>query len=254
MKITGPRERDPKSRRPPARLGPFSHSRSPTGGGTLKRKLGYYDRLVGLAFHPQYSQEYERLFPSDSPSLELIFSPNNEIDKFKRKWGLRFVMNPEDVKRRLVSGQIENVEGGAFLDYEDEIKIIPWQKRRQGTTLDLSRNVRGKKYLTVQLDITRDLEKTLNDIRGYINYYRKLTKFQPTSKRQTPPGIANHWLIYKMRDHDGKSLLQITRELFNVSGTPAYNTTTDARYKQVARAYKKARQIISQITPRKPSS
>ena len=213
----------------------------------MKRKLTYYDRLVALAFHPQYHREHKKLFPSSPLPLGIIFSPGNEIEKFKRRWGLEFIVDPNDVERRLGNGLKKNIEGGIFSDYHEQVKVIPHQEIFHGDHLKPQLALRDDKYLTLQIDVTADETKLLADVKDYIKFYRRLIKFQPT--RRAKPSQVDHWLIYKKRHVERQSLLRIAKDLAGKNENPAYNEVVNAKHKQVIRAYQKAKQIISQIRP-----
>lgn len=218
----------------------------------MNRKLTYYDKLVGLAFHPQYRKEHKKLFPSfssSSQSLEAIFNYGGEIEDFKMRWGLKFIVDPEDVECRIGKGINKNVGGGVFLDYYETVKVIPHRKSWHGQQLDFSRQLRNEKYLTLQIDITADERVILEAVKDYVNFYRKITKFRSTKRAKPSKGDLDHWVVYKKRHSEKKSFLQITRDLFGEIGQPAYDSIADSYNKRVKRAYQKADEIISQIKP-----
>jgi len=215
-------------------------------------KLTWYDRLVALAFHPRYREEYKKLFPSPTPSLKTIFSPGNEIERFKRRWGLDFIVHPDDVERRLGKGLKKDIEGGVFSDYLEMVKPIPHREISDGNCLKPARALRDEKYLTLQIDITADETKILADIRDYIKFYRKVVKFQPGGRAKSSKGL-DHWEIYHKVHHEKKSLYKIAQELSGISGSPSVEEgPLKAVYEQVRRALKKADRIMSQVRPQVP--
>ena len=217
-----------------------------------------YDRLAALAFHPGYRKEYKKLFPSPGPlPLETIFNRSREVDMFKKRWGLEFVVDPEDVECRLGNGIKRDVGGGVFLDYHEHMKVIPtrraWhdqqRKNSSTTTLNFSKHLRDGRYLTLQIDITADQGKTLEALKDYIKFYRKVIKFNPSKRAKQSKEELDHWVVYKIHQRERKPLLQIARDLYGISGQPAIDEEADAYYKRVKRAYRKAKEIISQIRP-----
>lgn len=216
----------------------------------MKRKLTYHDRIMALAFNHRYCQEFKKLYGGSSlPSLEVIFSPDDKIGNFKKRWGLEFDVDPDGVKRRLGEDPARrDIEGGVFSDYHEMLKVIQFQKAdEKDGFLNLSQHLRDGRYLTLQIDVTADKGEILEAIGAHIDFYRSIIKFRPSDKRAKPSELS-HWFIYK--EHaEGKTLLRIAKDLAGINKGPAYSEQVNAKYKQVLRAYQKAKEMISQTKP-----
>lgn len=99
----------------------------------------------------------------------------------------------------------------------------------KGEFVDVRINLRAKK---------EDIEEQIKFILKYFERYIVQSK----DRYRT----TIDWLIYDRHKYFGKSLRQITREIFNIKDN---DKGFDALRKQVERAYKKAQRIIEIITP-----
>lgn len=236
----------------------------------MKRKTSYYDKLNILAHKPQYIDEYKELFPelsSSSPSLELIFSHehNLKVERFKKRWDLEYVIDPNEIKLLLENDTKKDFEGGAFAEYHEIVKVLPHKKnevirkKKRGTYgdyLDLSCALRSKKYLTLQIDVTADETKIVENIKSYIELYREIINHKKKRVKSSIGLELDHWEIYRKKHCEGKSLPEIARERLGVSkddlkdaNEKEYNKF-NAKLKQIERAYEKAKDMIDQYKPK----
>ena len=232
----------------------------------VARKLTYYDRLVALSFNDKYCKAYYRHFGGNPNDISLVFPSDKKLERFRRRWGLNFVVDPGDVKRKLEADELrKDMEGGIFRDYGEAIKVVSKSPVFDGERIDFTRNLKRAKYLTLRINVTADLEKLLKDVEGYIKYYRGLaTRGRPLLRTKSSGGLGrlDHWDIYRLQGMEKKSRLQIAKEHTRntkrtsrshkgESDNPAYNPILDAKHEQVRRAYRKARDMIAQIQPSK---
>lgn len=102
-------------------------------------------------------------------------------------------------------------------------------------------------FMTVKLDFDSslpDIQKAVDDI-----YHRHKPSSKSTPRNRNSSGLPDGisiWDIYAMRHRENKNLADITRELFNISGSLAEGSEK-ARYRTIERAYKKAKGFRERI-------
>jgi len=219
------------------------------------RKLTYYDRLLALAFNSKYCTEYNRLFGAKNRTVNLFSLQSGEQrEAFKKRWGLNFIVDPEEVKNRPENQLNKNMEGGIFSDYTATLKVVSGETILEGERLNFSRDLEQGKYLTLRMDVTTDKGKLLKDIEGYIDFYRRVAKVHLGTRAKPSAGLGkfDHWDIYRLHHVEKKSLLQIAKDLAGEQGSrkdAAHNKIINAKRDQIRRAYRKAEEMVSQIQP-----
>jgi hypothetical protein len=68
-----------------------------------------------------------------------------------------------------------------------------------------------------------------------------------TEERKNKPTMIDPWAVYDWHKKQGLSFLKITRKLFKDAKHPTTDEKTDRYYKQVRRAYDRAKQIMAYV-------
>jgi hypothetical protein len=212
-------------------------------------KIDPFDRVQALKHSRKYSQDY-RKYQEEKEEDEVEFAVTGPIwayqaklskaaRKLCHKWNLRYPINPDTPAD------------------EDEIKYLTppvkhltspelWHKPRFYTTRDNKPEDRVITHVSGQLVLMIDLGFPRSQIKEALEQFLDHhTKKGEGRIRENPA----KWEIYQMHAGEGKPLLQITREIYNLpeDAHPAYDENADLLYKRVKRAYRKACQIIKLI-------
>ena len=114
----------------------------------------------------------------------------------------------------------------------------------------------GGKHLCMIVDLTKTKTELLREFEGYVKYYQKIL---PKSHSRNKESTKNIWDIYDMHHKDGLNFSRIAEILSGIKktersqiakellGKTSYKSIFMAYYRQVERAYKKAKRMIEQV-------
>lgn len=229
-------------------------------------KLSQYDRVQGLTRNTRFLEDLKTtIYPFPNKPNTKGFSIQKERD-FYNRYGITLPPNysyqtleqcVEIIRKNVVDIGFETEWSVRLLPVEDAkfIAVDGHDRKRslaRGKIFEYNKHpfIRDGKYISVEIDLTKDiteLENTFkNIIRGLAKNVKKSNQ-RTTSPRSLPNGVTI-WSIYNQHEINGLSLSEIARNLSGIKGAPQRDPQLQACYKSVIYAYKKAQQIIVAIT------
>lgn len=222
--------------------------------------LSPYDRLQAIVRHPEYIRQWRKYKETDSlrqripiPSdIDDLVKASNVATETYKKFGIPEIVCPNYIKA-LTS---EEVAAKArtywdplpvrFLKASEIVYALATRFSQRGVFISYEKLhqvdlLREGRYLMLEADLFQSKETLVKQFKNYLSLKGK------ANQRKREPTV-DPWKVYDMHK-GGKNFLQITRKLFGVKGHPAYDPETDALYKQVKKAYQKARQVIETVCP-----
>lgn len=182
--------------------------------------MSHFDTMQALYRIPEYLENPSAL-GNGGPKLD-VFKPPVFVKPHKRIKSKRLLF-PE-----LSDGRSSEIKTSEFISIHDLYR--PW--------------LREGKYLTLEIDLTKNTEEILGEIKGEIHYFKKYHVHNP--KTRVTKTFYLPWKVYDLHK-EGKNLSQIARELSGRGGYASGNPKLMAAYKEVKRAYDKACEMLSQV-------
>ena len=210
-------------------------------------KVSKIDRRMAIKRLPEYESDYKELLSARKTGDGALLS--KKMVEIWEKWG-------EEVEA------IEHVEElDEYMDHAEKNKKPPLSVKairpegfrdpireftsRTGDTVT-EKWIEGERlYLEVDIynaskgELKKDFAKIIEE---YKEIMSDISRDIPTTNYRFK------WKIWDMCHKEGKNLLQITREVFDLQGNPTYDFAPKY-YKQVERAYRNADLIIQSLIP-----
>lgn len=197
------------------------------------------DRLKALTRTPMYLEDYRKL--KELAALEASENkgddPNAHMKQAKKmceKYRLNVPIIPESDKS-LPPMFVFTMTVSNYLDEHGKAVVVDLYDRLNF--------INRSPYMEVTVDFSSPLE----DIIQCISTLYKEFSQQVKKKKRSRPSTVDIWWVHDMKVRQKKNLQRITKELFKVTGNPAYCNDVNTKYKRVERAYKKAQKFIKQV-------
>lgn len=216
-------------------------------------RISVYDRLQAIARIPEYRKDFEEYRnkakdplapidmafvgpPDDLPNL-MVRLRSEEAIALCRKYDIPYPIDPNFDLNLLNSPEV-------FSSYLGPPVVFPFNRPEETGIFvpDKETGLVEGRYLPVLIDLTQPKEAIFKE------FERILTRILKSSKERSKDTEVNIWQVYDLHCLQGKSLLEVTRELFGISGLPAYYNEADRRYQQIKRACDKAQQIVQKVS------
>ena len=215
------------------------------------------DRIQALKRSDRYRKDYKKYDEYrrkhriiDSCIIDgftATFTVSPEGKKLCRRYKIPYPFDPDQ--------DIAVLPGNQFLPLEKGMKIpsifpIPLKITKQG---EQTFGLEHGKYLHVAIDIDQNLDTLKKDLQRLREIY---SRKQQQDERDRDTALENNgksltiWEIYDKVHKDKKAKVQITREFFDVQGSPGYEFN-QSLYKQVKEAYNKAAKLIESVNSSK---
>lgn len=229
-------------------------------------KLSQYDRVQGLTRNARFLEDLKTtIYPFQNKPDTKGFSIQKE-KAFYNRYGITLPPNDsyqtldqcvEIIRKNVVDIGFEAEWSVRLLPVEDAkfIAVDGHDRKRSLVRKEIWEYnkhpfIRDGKYISVEIDLTKDKteieNRFKNIIRGFAKNVKKSNQ-RTTSPRSLPNGVTI-WDIYNQHKINGLSLREIARNLSGEKGSPQYNPLLCSCYKSVIYAYKKAQQIIVAVT------
>jgi hypothetical protein len=181
---------------------------------------------------------------------------HDKLKKFCRKYHLDSPIIDHEFVAKYTR---ENIQRIAIFTDDQVISVKPYERARtvtvsfkskDGQTIekvpkhDLSPWLREGRYLTIEIDLTRNIKEIMSKIKKEISFWNKYYVDKPETRSKET--FYSPWEVYDLYK-GGKNFSQIARQLSDRDGNPSYNPKLMAEYKNVKRAYDKACEMISQV-------
>jgi hypothetical protein len=224
--------------------------------GVASMKISFRDRIQAIKHSTIYLKDYQRYVKMRDKAGDIDikigspWDPRKQLSKagkrLCKKWGLGWPIAPDaplhprncktmelvaDVPPWVIDGAVYPVS----FPTEDELKN-PSHVTKCGRDVVTHLN----KKLCLLIDTSWPPDMIVDVLREFINHYILENKGNIKQTEGDP------WKIYELFRH-GKNLLEITRDLYGVTGQPAYDTNAAMYYRRVDRAYKKALKMIAYV-------
>ncbi|MBN2282745.1 MAG: hypothetical protein JXO48_02535 [Deltaproteobacteria bacterium] len=206
-------------------------------------KIGLYDKLQALKRSEKYRKDYDEYLSKKTGDDALVGSLLDHSIKLSKagrtlcdKYGLRFPINPDTP----IDGDNFPIE--CFPEIDSLITYLdPPEKWHEtlSTSVDndnLYTHINGK--LVLMVDTSRSYGELLEAFKLLLKRWG-----QESSSRVKTSSI-DIWHVYDEVEKNHRNQLQVMRKLFDITRLPAYDGKADAYYKQVRKAYEKAKKII----------
>jgi hypothetical protein len=114
------------------------------------------------------------------------------------------------------------------------------------------------RYLQMQVDLTYSIPELSKSFEEKINEWRDKVAYSDRKGRRRKTKLlddddsVDHWTVYRLHHLEGKTLEQITADIFKVTipDIPSIDERFWALYMKVQRAYKKAEGMVKSIIPK----
>ncbi len=203
----------------------------------IGRKLDRLNRLMAIKRHPQFQQDYKDLLEARANGdEERIVAISVRVLK---RWGeeIEQIGNADELyeQSRLNVRDVEPVTSV----FSEPLRVL-----RSGKNNEIVEEKLLGDDLYLRVNINAPLDKLVDDFKDIVSRYQGLAGNRGrTRKFQVDP-----WLVYDLHT-EGKSLVEITREMFGLEGNPVEDGW-EAEYRTVIRACKHAKQLVAAIKPR----
>lgn len=195
----------------------------------IAKPINRHDRLSALIRIPEIQRESEAI--------------EQEVDKEKKsKLWWRFFENYKVFPEELKHPELFHKRKHSF-----DLNTMYVFNNFEKYDLDFISNYRDGKHIIIAVDmskkrqdITRELNKTLTRISKEYKIPKDNTRDKET--------VQDIWKIYDYHKKDKLNFVQIASKVSGIRDNPSYNSRLDSYVKQVGRAYKKAEDIIKQIS------
>lgn len=209
-----------------------------------KLKISLYDQYQALCRSELYRSDFKKYLEKRGKEKDLaVMVPPTFSSKLCNagkwlcnKWKLGYPINPDIPYDK-------NSKNTLLLIDPPITFLTPPEKWQEMNAIGFEDNVDkfthidGKLVLMINTSYSyNELEKTFKEF---------LKEWVKPSKKRMRSDIVK-WQIYD-EYIKGKSLLEITHNIFKTEGSPNYNEIVDAYYQQVKRAQKKAHSIIQYL-------
>lgn len=201
-------------------------------------KLDRANRLMAIKRHPEFKKDYQELLKiRQTHDEQRIARKEYEI---RKKWG-ESVEAIEKAEELYSPKRLPSVRPviSQTLPYEPLRVLYTLGQEVDGKEVIIEQPLAGER-LYLEVDIRNyPVTAIMEDIMQIITHYKEILKDTGRNKEFT----LDIWRIYDMKA-SGLNFSQIARQLSGIEGNPSYNDDLMKCYKQVKRAYEKARTII----------
>jgi hypothetical protein len=212
-----------------------------------KIPISNYDRVQALLRIPEYLK--------DLKDIKKGFN-RDKLKKFRSKYHLSGPIIDFEFVKKYTPQRLERIS--IFTDEQITIvkphqrgkfikKMVTFREedgQKEVLIYDRSPFLRGKRYLTIEIDLKKSKTKLLGKIKYYIDDYGKYVDRQETRYKESG---YSPWEVYKLYKDEKLTFSEIARQLSGREGNPSYNEKLMAEFKKVKRAFEKACDIINQV-------
>lgn len=209
--------------------------------GSRKMKLCPLDQIQAIRRHPVFIghlKAWERILKGDSEpgyrhpaeDLERKYEPRSEWSALAEMEATRhktLTLQEREV-RRAIEDKKSPERGYGF-----------WR------ILDVKPNFKEQK-LNITIDLSRPIKEAIEGVEYVVRMTKKSLGIEATQSVKRPQ--VEPWLVWD-EAQKGKTLYQITMELFGNEGKPTDSNVAKRHYAQVTRAYKYAKAAIERVRP-----
>jgi len=226
-------------------------------------KIDPWDKLQALKHSTQYRKDYLTWYEESDTVGSIFIIPTTAFDKEQgesvephdpriglgalvnlpepskklcNKYNLRMPINPNTPPNgyELIDVDLP-IKYFAVWELMNDFKEYSW---REIVSQKLKTYIGDKLVLMIQRDYPRD------QLRQYFETILEMYIKEDTGRLKKSK--VDPWEVYEMKEK-GLNYSQITRELFNIKGNPSLDPEIEAPYKQVKRAYEKAKAMIKHV-------
>jgi hypothetical protein len=102
--------------------------------------------------------------------------------------------------------------------------------------------LRDGRYLSMEVDLTQKKEKIMANVQDAIDRFVRHVEKKPSREKET---TLDPWTIYDMHHEEGLNFSQIAKRISGINENVFDNEKFMSVYKQVERAYSKARKLVA---------
>jgi hypothetical protein len=218
-----------------------------------KVKISLPDRTEALRRYPEYCKDWEKREQANREASDKEFETITA--ELKAKYHVPELPMPLEYSRYdRLKNKPRAIEAISFVDPKErgsgfwEIESTPGLPFfSKGHTLTIDDFLEERRYLHLKVDLEESLPTLKKFFVDLVEEWKKYGNLTDEKDKRQGTTSVDHWDVYDLHVFGRKSLLRIAKDRRGRNNNPGADEYVEGEYKQVQRAFKKAKNIMENL-------